>query len=110
MTKPPDSALRSAYQALLDRARRAEAERDVLHTENERLKLTTDWADIDALRAENETLRAQVMETARECGIQKSENERLRPAAQAVVACPLLDNACEHIRALAVALGIPNLG
>jgi chromosome segregation ATPase len=57
--KPSDSALRAAYRALSDRARQAEDERDALHTENERLKLTTDWADIDELRAEIERLKAE---------------------------------------------------
>jgi hypothetical protein len=35
----------------------------------------------------------------------RAENERLRAAAQAVVDCSLLENACEHVRALRQALG-----
>jgi CRISPR/Cas system CSM-associated protein Csm2 small subunit len=39
----------------------------------------------DELRAEVERLRVQVEETAKECGIQKTENERLRAALTEII-------------------------
>jgi FtsZ-binding cell division protein ZapB len=55
--------------------------------ENERLTLADkQWADhVSRLADDVERLRVQVEETARECGIQKTDNERLR-AALAIVA------------------------
>jgi len=54
----------------------------VVEAEVERLRLADkQWADhVKRLADDRDRLRVQVEETARECGIQKTENERLRAA------------------------------
>jgi hypothetical protein len=51
-------------------------ERDNLRAEIAELKLITDWADMDKLRAENHELRAKLAECERDLAIWEAPAER----------------------------------